>query len=91
MKRSEVIATITAVKNACDKAEMVPEAVALQQVLDAFETMVSSAGAILGSRGGKIGGKAKSEAKTLAVRQNAKAPPKEGKQPRGRPRKAKPL
>lgn len=91
MTRSEVIATITAVRNACDKADMVPEAIALQQVLDAFDAMASTAGAILGAMGGKIGGKVSSEAKTEANRAKANLPPKEGKRPRGRPRKANPL
>jgi hypothetical protein len=87
MKRNEVIATIRAVKNACEQAEMVPEAIALTMVLDSFESMVSTAGAILGAKGGKVGGRATSEAKTLANREKSNIPPKEGKRPRGRPRK----
>lgn len=91
MKRSEVIATIAAVKIACDKAGLASEATALQSVLDAFDAMVSTAGAILGAKGGKIGGRVKSDAKTAASRANANLPPKEGKRPRGRPRKARPI
>ncbi len=87
MNRSEVIATLQAVKNACEKADMVPEAIALTMILDSFESMVSTAGAILGAKGGKVGGKASSEAKTVANRDKANLPPKEGKRPRGRPRK----
>lgn len=44
----------------------------------------------LGRKGGTIGGKATSEAKTTAARANASKPPKPGARPRGRPRNPKP-
>lgn len=91
MNRSEVIFAITEARDECMNAGLGETAVKLVHVLDAFAVMETRAAAILGAKGGKIGGLAKTEAKTLANRENANRPPKEGKRPRGRPRKANPL
>ena len=89
MTRQGVIDRITHVRNWLAESGYEGMASDLTGVLTTFSTMESRAGAILGAKGGKIGGKAKTEAKTLANRANANLPPKEGKKPRGRPRKPK--
>lgn len=53
MTRPEVIATIVEVRNACARAGMDTEALALHRVIDAFAIMELTAAQILGSKGGK--------------------------------------
>lgn len=88
MTRREVVETIDRVRQECISLGAIAQSEDLSKVLDAFRAMTSTAASILGSAGGRIGGKATSEGKAAANRAKANLPPGEGKMPRGRPRKS---